>query len=251
MNHSFFLIQTSMKNLKVLVLALSFLAVFAGCGNMNNTTKGGLIGGGGGAALGAILGQVIGKSPGGAAIGAAIGTAVGATAGVLIGKKMDKAKAAAQQVANAQVEEVTDKNGLTAVKVTFDSGILFPSGSSTLSASAQSSLQTFANTVLKANTDMDCAIQGYTDNTGWKNSTAEQSVQKNQQLSLQRAQAVSSYLLGQGVSGTQIKAVEGLGEANPVADNSTAEGKTQNRRVEVYLYASEKMIEAANAGTLQ
>jgi outer membrane protein OmpA-like peptidoglycan-associated protein len=218
---------------------------------MNNATKGGLIGGGGGAALGAILGQVIGKGPGGAAIGAAIGTAVGATAGVLIGKKMDKAKAAAQQVANAQVEEVTDKNGLQAVKVTFDSGILFATGTSALSPSAQSSLQSFANTVLKVNTDMDCAIQGYTDNTGWKNSTAEQSAQKNLQLSLQRAQAVSSYLLSQGVSSNQIKAVEGLGEANPVADNSTAAGKTQNRRVEVYLYASEAMINAANAGTLQ
>lgn len=218
---------------------------------MNNTTKGGLIGGAGGAALGTLAGVLIGKGAGGAAIGAAIGTAVGATAGVLIGKKMDKAKAAAAAVENAQVEEVTDQNGLKAVKVTFDSGILFATGTSALSPSAQNSLQKFANTVLKVNTDMDCAIQGYTDNTGWKNSTAEQSAQKNQELSLQRAQAVSTYLTNQGVSTSQIKSIEGLGEANPVADNSTNEGRTQNRRVEVYLYASEAMINAANAGTLQ
>ncbi|MBQ9640499.1 MAG: OmpA family protein [Bacteroidaceae bacterium] len=240
-----------MKNLKVIALALSVLVVFAGCGNMSNATKGGLIGGGGGAALGTLAGVLIGKGPGGAAIGAAIGTAVGTTAGILIGKKMDKAKAAAAAVENAKVEEVTDQNGLKAVKVTFESGILFPSGSSALSADAQGSLQKFANTVLKTNTDMDCAIKGYTDNTGWKNTTAAESQQKNQELSLQRAQAVSTYLLNQGVPSSQIKAIEGLGETNPVADNSTNEGKTQNRRVEVYIYASENMINAANAGTLQ
>ncbi|MBQ9362688.1 MAG: OmpA family protein [Bacteroidaceae bacterium] len=240
-----------MKNLKVFAIALSALVVFAGCGNMSNTTKGGLIGGGGGAALGTLAGVLIGGSPGSAAIGAAVGTAVGTTAGILIGKKMDKAKAAAAAVENAKVEEVTDQNGLKAVKITFDSGILFPSGSSTLSSSAQSSLQKFANDVLKVNKDMDCSIQGYTDNTGWKGSTAEQSAQKNQQLSLQRAQAVSTYLVNLGVPASQIKAIEGFGEANPVADNSTNEGKTQNRRVEVYIYASEAMINAANAGTLQ
>lgn len=239
-----------MKNLKAIAFALSALVIFSGCG-MTNTAKGGLIGAGGGAALGSIIGSMIGGGAGkGTAIGAAIGTAVGAGAGVIIGKRMDKAKAAAQQVSNAQVETVTDNNGLQAVKVTFDSGILFATGASNLSTSAQSSLSAFANNVLKQNTDMDVAIIGYTDNTGWKNSTAEQSAQKNQQLSLQRAQSVSTYLTGMGVTGKQIKSVEGLGEANPVADNSTAEGKTQNRRVEVYLYASQEMINAANNGTL-
>ena len=241
-----------MKNLKVIVLALSALLMFEGCQNASNTTKGTAIGAGGGAALGALAGYLIGgRSGGGAAIGAAIGTAVGTGAGYLIGKKMDKAKAAAQQVSNAQVETVQDANGLQAVKVTFDSGILFNSGSSALSPSAQSSLISFANNVLKQNTDMDCAIQGYTDNQGWKGSTAAESVQKNQALSLQRAQAVSTYLINQGVSTSQIKSVEGLGEANPVADNSTAAGQQQNRRVEVFLYASKAMIDAANAGTLQ
>lgn len=238
-----------MKNLKAIAFALSALIIFSGCG-MNNTAKGGIIGASGGAALGAIIGTMIGGNGKSTAIGAAIGTAVGGGAGVLIGKRMDKAKAAAQQVSNAQVETVTDNNGLQAVKVTFDSGILFATGASNLSASAQSSLSAFANNVLKQNTDMDVAIIGYTDNTGWKNSTAEQSAQKNQQLSLQRAQSVSTYLTGMGVTGKQIKSVEGLGEANPVADNSTAEGKTQNRRVEVYLYASQEMINAANNGTL-
>lgn len=241
-----------MKNLKVIAFALCALTVFAGCGNMSNAEKNGLIGAGAGVALGALAGRIIGGGPAGTVIGAAIGTAVGTTAGVLIGKKMDKAKAAAEAAAaNAKVEEVTDKNGLPAVKVTFESGILFTTGSSSLSPNAQSSLVSFANNVMKQNTDMDCAIQGYTDNTGWKNSTAEQSVQKNKDLSLQRAQAVSTFLVNQGVSASQIKTVEGFGEANPVADNTTEAGKTQNRRVELYLYASEAMIKAANAETLQ
>ena len=140
---------------------------------------------------------------------------------------------------------------MQAVKVTFDSGILFGTGSSTLQAAAKNSLTNFANNVLNVYTDCDVAIQGYTDNAGWKNSTAEQSAAKNQTLSLQRAQAVQNYLLGQRVNASQIKSVEGLGEANPVADNSTAAGKAQNRRVEVYLYASEAMINAANNGTLK
>ena len=81
--------------------------------------------------------------------------------------------------------------------------------------------------------------------------TAEQSAQKNVQLSQQRAQAVTSFLNSLGVSNSQIRSTIGYGEANPVADNSTAAGKAQNRRVEVYMYASEAMIKAAEAGTLQ
>jgi outer membrane protein OmpA-like peptidoglycan-associated protein len=146
---------------------------------------------------------------------------------------------------------VTDNNGLQAVKVTFDSGILFSTGASTLSSAAKASLSKFANNVLKQNTGMDVDIYGYTDNQGWKNSTAEQSKQKNINLSQERAQSVSTYLLSCGVAGNQIKQVEGLGEENPVADNSTAAGRQENRRVEVYMYASAQMIQQAEAGTLQ
>ena len=236
-----------MKGLKTTSLLLSGLFLLGSCGNMNNTTKGGLLGAGGGAALGAIIGGIAGDGKG-AAIGAAIGTAVGAGAGVIIGKKMDKAAEAARQVEGAQVEQITDANGLQAVKVTFESGILFNTSSSALSASAQSSLSQFANNVLKPNSTMDISIKGYTDNQGWKNSTAEQSAQKNITLSQQRAQSVSTYLLNCGVSSSQIKSVEGLGESNPVASNATKEGQAQNRRVEVYMYDSQKMIQEAEAG---
>ena len=98
---------------------------------------------------------------------------------------------------------------------------------------------------------MDVDIYGYTDNQGWKNSTAEQSYQKNLNLSQERAQSVSTYLMSCGVAGDQIQKVEGLGEENPIADNSTAAGRQENRRVEVYMYASAEMIKQAEAGTLQ
>lgn len=209
---------------------------------MSKTGQGALIGGGGGAALGAIVGALAGNT----AIGAAVGGAVGAGAGAIIGKKMDKAKKEAEAIQNAQVEEVTDANGLDAVKMTFDSGILFATGKSELTAASKSSLQQLAS-VLKNNSDCDVSIQGYTDNQGWKNSTAEQSAQKNQALSLDRATSVSAYLQALSVPASQIKSVQGFGEANPVASNATKNGQAQNRRVEVYMYASQKMIQEANA----
>ena len=85
-----------MKTKKLILGILAMALVFSGC-NMNNTTKGGLIGGAGGGALGAGIGAAIGAlingSSGaklGAAIGAGVGVAGGTTAGVLIGRKMDK-----------------------------------------------------------------------------------------------------------------------------------------------------------------
>lgn len=232
-----------MKKMKMMVLTLCAGVVLAGCSNL---AKGTAIGAGGGALVGAIIGKVAGNT----AVGAAIGTAVGAGTGALIGKHMDKVKAEAEAVKNAQVETVTDANGLQAVKLTFDSGMLFATGSSNLNASSKSALSQCAN-LLKNNTDCDVAVQGYTDNAGWKNSTAEQSAQKNLTLSQQRAQAVTNYLKSLGVVATQIRSTDGFGEANPIADNATAAGKAQNRRVEIYMYASQAMIKAAEQGTLQ
>ena len=224
-----------MKKLKVLSLALCAGLVMSSC---NNTAKGTAIGAGGGAVLGAIVGKLAGNM----AVGAAVGTAVGAGTGALIGHHMDKVKKQAEAVQNAQVETVTDANGLEAVKLTFDSGILFATNKATLNASSKSALNQCA-TLMKNNTDCDIAIYGHTDSTG--------SDAINNPLSVNRAKAVQTYLLGQGVNAAQIRTVDGLGSTAPVADNSTAEGRQQNRRVEVYMYASQAMIQAAEQGTLQ
>ena len=220
-----------MKKIKFFSIGLCFALVLAGC---NNTQKGAAIGAGGGAVLGAIVGKLAGNT----AVGAAVGAAVGTGAGAIIGKKMDKAKAEAEAVQNAKVESVTDANGFAAVKVTFDSGILFATNKADLNTSAKNSLAKFA-TVLNNNADCDIAIIGHTDNTG--------SDAINQPLSVKRATSVSDYLKSCGVKTVQIKSVEGQGSNNPVADNSTAEGRKQNRRVEVYMYASQEMIQAAQA----
>ena len=58
---------------------------------------------------------------------------------------------------------------------------------------------------------------------------------------------MSNYLQSMGAKSTQIREVTGHGENFPVADNSTAAGKKENRRVEVYLYASQQMIQNAEA----
>ena len=228
---------------KSLIMALCMGIVLVGC---NNLQKGAGIGAAGGAVLGGIIGHIAGNT----AVGAAIGGAVGAGTGAIIGKHMDKVKAEAEQVKNAEVQEITDANGLKAVKMAFDSGILFATGKSDLTPASKSSLSQLAN-LLKNNGDCDVAIQGHTDNVGFKGKTAAQSVELNKALSLDRAASVSTYLQSLGVNASQIKTVEGLGQESPVASNDTEAGRQQNRRVEVYLYASQEMINAAEAGTLQ
>lgn len=213
---------------------MSVALILNGCGSLNNTAKGGMIGGGSGAALGAIIGGIAGKGKG-AAIGAAIGTAVGGGAGVLIGRKMDKKAAEAAKIQGAQVEQVTDNNGLAAVKVTFSSGILFPFNSSTLSSGSKTSLAEFAN-VLKSDPTIDIAVIGHTDKVG--------SYEANQKVSADRAFAVQQYLQKCGVQPSQFKEVKGVGYSQ-YDDALTAE---QNRRVEVYMYASTQMIKNAEAG---
>lgn len=222
-----------MNKMKFMVLFMSITLIFSGCASMNNTGKGAVIGGGSGAALGAILGGVIGKGKG-AAIGAAVGTAVGAGTGALIGKKMDKKAAEAARIEGAQVEKVTDTNGLSAVKVTFSSGILFPFNSSALSSNSKTSLAEFAN-LLKEDPTLDIAVIGHTDKVG--------TYEANQKVSTDRAFAVQKYLQQCGVAPVQFKEVKGVGFSEYM-DSATAE---QNRRVEVYMYASEQMIKNAEA----
>lgn len=233
-----------MKNSKFVALLMSALILLSGCG-MSNMAKGGLIGGGAGTAVGAGVGYLIGKNAKGTAIGAAVGAAVGTGAGLLIGKKMDKAKAAAAAAAaNAQVETVTDANGLEAVKVTFDNGILFQTGKANLQASAQNELKNFASKVLNVYTDCDVAIQGYASSDG--------SDATNLTLSQSRADNVKNYLVNScAVNAGQIKESKGYGETNLILNADGSENREASRRVEVYLYASKAMIEAANAGTLQ
>jgi outer membrane protein OmpA-like peptidoglycan-associated protein len=230
-----------MKNFKVLTaLLLCGAILLSSCSTTKNSTKGGVIGGAGGALLGAGIGALVGHGKG-AAIGAAIGGTVGAGTGVLIGKKMDKQKAELEKIEGAKVESVTDANNLQAIKVTFDSGILFATGKSDLNASSKSALLKFAAS-LKETPETDVTIYGHTDNKG--------SHDMNLKLSNDRALAVSNFLASNGVQ-SQRMTTQGKAYDEPVADNSTEAGRAQNRRVEIYIAANKQMIDQAQQGTLK
>ena len=227
-----------MKSIKIIAIVLGLCVCLSGCktwNGMSKTGQGAIIGTGGGAALGSIIGALAGNT----AVGAVIGGAVGAGAGAVIGNRMDKVKKQAQaQLPNATVETVKDANNLDAVKVTFDSGILFATNKADLNQTSKNELNNLAN-IMKQNADVSIDVRGYTDSTG--------SDAINQPLSVNRAQSVANYLTQNGVKYSQMKNVNGYGSSNPVASNETAEGRQQNRRVEVYLYASKEMIESAKA----
>ena len=147
---------------KVILSFMCAAIVFSGCSNMTKTGKGTLIGSGAGAAIGAGLGAIIGKDGKGAAIGAAIGTAVGAGAGAVIGKKMDKKAEELKALENAQIETVEDANGLEAIKVTFNSGILFDTNKADLKQASKNELSNFASKMSDM-VDTDIAVFGHTD----------------------------------------------------------------------------------------
>lgn len=222
-----------MKKLTFGAFGLSIALLLSSCG-ASNTVKGGGIGAGAGAALGAGIGAIANGGKG-AAWGAGIGAVVGGTAGVIVGKKMDKQKAELEQINGAQVESVNDGQ---AILVTFSSGILFATNSSSLNAASQNSLSEFA-TSLRNNPDTDIQIIGHTDNTG--------SDAINNPLSEKRAQAVYNFLLQKGVAGNRMYS-SGMGSTQPVADNSTVNGRAENRRVEILILPNEKMLQDAEQG---
>ena len=202
---------------------------------MSKGVKGGIIGGLGGAALGGVAGRLIGGKSG-TAKGAIIGAVVGGTAGALIGRKMDKQAAELRRdLEGAKVERVGE-----GIKITFASGILFGSNSSTLTPEAAGNIDQLATT-LKKYADTNVVIEGHTDSSG--------SDKINQPLSERRAQAVSNEISAQGVDAARITAT-GYGSTQPVGDNATAAGKAANRRVEVAIFANEKMQKAAQKGQL-
>lgn len=222
-----------MKKLSKIVLlsVLAFSLFIYGC-NASNTVKGGAIGVAGGGLIGGLIGKVAGNTT----LGAIIGAAVGGTAGALIGHYMDKqAEEMQQDIKGAKIERVGE-----GIKITFDSGILFAVNSSTLQAQSKTNITNLA-TVLNKYPDTNILITGYTDNTGKK--------ELNQTLSEKRAKSVSDYLASQGVVSSRFT-VQGFGDKDPVASNDTPDGRTQNRRVEIAVFANDKLKSAAEKGMI-
>ena len=222
-----------MKKISILGISSLFLlaTLFTSCDslkNANNTQKGAGIGVG----AGAVIGGLIGAGSGNAAMGAAIGAVVGGTAGGLIGNKMDKqAREISQAIPGAEVERVGEGIHLTLK----EDAIRFDTNKSTLTSLARTNLDKLLP-VLNEYADTNIQIYGYTDNVG--------KPAYNLTLSEKRAESVKNYLIAKGLASTRFKTT-GLGIADPIATNETAEGRSQNRRVEFAIIANEKMVEEA------
>lgn len=218
----------------IITLCLGLLTVTAtNCKNWSKTAKGGTIGAGAGALAGAVIGEVTGDNT---VKGAIIGAAVGGAAGAAIGNYMDRqAREMREDLENAKVERVGE-----GIKITFDSGILFKVDSYNLQEPAKENIAELSE-ILKKYDDTNILFAGHTDNTG--------SEKYNQQLSEDRGKSVAEYTSFLGVESNRMTII-GYGETDPIASNETAEGRQQNRRVEIAIYANDELKEAAKNGEL-
>lgn len=211
------------------------LILFTSCkavDNANNKQKGAVIGAAGGAILGAIIGNNVGDGNN-SELGAVIGGVVGGGAGVLIGKKMDKqAQQIEEEIPGATVERVDD-----GIVLTFDeqSGVYFATEKYNINDKSQATLNKLAG-VFAEYPDTNILVVGHTDNTG--------NDAYNMILSKNRAQAVTNYLVSKGLSSGRFT-TRWFGEEQPKYDNSTAEGRSKNRRVNIAILPNEDMVEDA------
>lgn len=218
--------MTTNKLTLLLSVLLAAGLLISGCSNWSKAAKGGVIGAGGGAAAGAVIGKTLGNT----AAGAIVGAAVGGTVGTIIGRNMDqKAREMEEELEGVTVQRVEE-----GIAVSFDSGLLFDFDSSNLRSEARDNLQKLT-TIINEDDDTMLMIVGHTDSSGDED--------YNLELSERRAQSAANYMASQGLERSRID-IEGLGEEEPIADNSTESGQQENRRVEVAIFASPEYVES-------
>jgi len=217
------------------VLAVAMLTTFSNCEatkNANNKQKGAAIGAAGGAILGAILGNNLGNGKN-SKVGAVIGGVVGGTAGVLIGKKMDEqAKKIETEIPGADVERVDNS-----IVVTFDenSGVYFATNKSDINAKSKATLDKLAKVFIDF-PETNILVVGHTDSSG--------NDDYNMALSEKRAKSVTNYLISDGIAASRFETLW-YGETQPKFDNTTAEGRAKNRRVNLAIVPNENMKQEA------
>lgn len=223
------------KKIAVFAIAFTIIVSFTSCEatkNANNKQKGATIGATAGALLGAIIGNNVGSGKN-SKLGALIGGVVGGGAGVLIGKKMDdQAKKIETEIPGAKVERVD-----SGILVTFDenSGVYFDTSKSNINAKSQATLNKLAG-VFAEFVDTNILVVGHTDSAGKE--------EYNMILSQKRALSVTDYLVNKELQSSRFT-TQWFGETQPKYDNTTAEGRTKNRRVNVAIVPNEKMVEQA------
>lgn len=216
---------------KITTLICAFAILLYSCKSASNQDKGAAIGAAAGAVIGGILGNNVGKG-GNGALGAVIGAAVGGVAGGVIGNKMDKqAREIQNTLPGAQVERVGEGIKL----VLGENAVRFDFNKASLTPTSKANLDKLVS-VFNEYPDTNITIYGYTDSKGADD--------YNLKLSEQRATSVQTYLLGKGLNSSRFT-ISGMGEADPIGDNETDEGRALNRRVEFSIVANQKMIEDA------
>jgi len=215
----------------ITILLIVAMVGAVGCSSMSRTQKGAATG----AAVGGAVGAVIGHQTGNTALGAILGAAIGGAAGAWIGHYVDEqAKEIERDIEGARVERVGE-----GIKITFQSGLLFDVNKAELKQASKDNLGELAG-ILNKYPDTDILLEGHTDATGTE--------EWNLELSEKRAKSVSAYLAGQKVDPRRFT-VMGYGEQQPVASNDTADGRSQNRRVEVAIFANDKLKKVAKEKT--
>ena len=203
---------------------------YTGDSQLSNTAGGAMVGAGTGAVVGAFAGAATGNDP---RIAALIGAGLGGLTGAAVGHYMDQQEAelrAQLQSTGVSVTRVGNQ-----IILNMPSNITFQTDSATVNTGFNDTLVSVGLVLKKFNkTVVD--VTGHTDNTG---STAH-----NQDLSQRRAVAVATILANQGVDQRRFY-IEGKGESDPIASNANEAGRSQNRRVEVAIYASEELRDQA------
>jgi len=218
-----------MRKLAICALVIAIAAPNWSCSSMSNTQKGAI----GGAAAGGTIGGIIGHQSGNTAVGAILGAAIGGAAGAYIGNIMDKQAAEMER----DLEGATVTRVGEGIKITFASGLLFDVNKAELKQASRANLTDLA-VILNKYPDTNILLEGHTDSDG--------SEEWNLDLSKMRAQSVANFLAGQAVMESRFTEM-GYGESQPIADNATASGKQANRRVEVAIYANDKLKKTAEA----
>ncbi|MBG6129548.1 outer membrane protein OmpA-like peptidoglycan-associated protein [Aquimarina sp. EL_35] len=225
------MMKTNLKKIVVAVMAVAILTSCEAVKNSNNTQRGAVIGTAAGAVIGGIIGNNVKNKN--SALGAVIGGVVGGVAGGVIGKQMDKqAQKIESEIPGAEVTRVGE-----GIDVVFDenSGVYFATNKSTLNSKSKTNLNKLAG-IFKEYPDTNIIVEGHTDSTGDDS--------YNMSLSQKRANAVTNYLISQGISKSRLTTYA-HGETLPKYDNATPEGRAKNRRVELGIVANEKMKQDA------
>ncbi|MFT3812878.1 MAG: OmpA family protein [Acidovorax sp.] len=204
-----------------LAAAATAALVLSGCANMDDTQRRTATGAGVGAVAGAAIGAVTG---GHAGTGAVIGAGVGALGTYIWSQRMERQKHEMEQATQGTgvgVSQTADNQ----LRLNIPSDISFDTNRADIKSNFAPILDRFAEG-LRNNPNAEVRIVGHTDSTG--------SDAINNPLSLERAESTRNYLTARGVSGARIQ-VEGRGSREPIASNDTAQGRAQNRRVEIYM----------------